>query len=108
MKLSTLTFVQGDTAPEIRSTLHALGDVSDVVDLTGCTVRFQMRKADDRRFTVNNEADVVDADGGIVRYQWGPNDLSVAGSYEVQWHVIYPDARRQTTAATETITVRRA
>jgi hypothetical protein len=102
-----LTFVQGDTAPAIRSTLHALDDPSTPVDLTGSTVRFQMRKADDRRFTVNNEGDIVDEEDGTVTYLWGPNDLSVAGDYVIQWEVTFPDARIQTTATTETITVRR-
>jgi len=103
-----LTFVQGDTAPAIRSTLHDLDNATEVIDLTDCTVRFQMRKADDRRFTINNTATVVDAEDGTVRYLWGPNDLSVAGEYEVQWQITFPDSRKQTTAETETIRVRRA
>jgi hypothetical protein len=102
-----LTFVQGDTAPDIASVLHALDDPDTVVDLTGCTVRFQMRKADDRRFTVNALAEIMDHDSGVVRYRWGPNDLAVHGEYEVQWEITYPDARIQTTADTETILVRR-
>jgi len=105
--MSTLTFVQGDTAPDIASTLHALDDPETVLDLTGCTVRFQMRKPDDRRFTVNAVANILDVDGGVVRYRWGPNDLAVSGEYQVQWHVTYPDAREQTTSDTETILVRR-
>lgn len=100
-------FVQGDTAPSINSTIHARGNPSAVVDLTGCEVHFQMRKADDRRFTVNNVADIVDEEAGAVRYDWGPNDLSVPGEYIIQWQVTYPDAKVQTTADPEVITVRR-
>lgn len=100
-------FVQGDTAPSIVSTIHARGNAASVVDLTGCSVRFQMRKADDRRFTVNGVADIVDAEAGSVQYDWGPNDLAVPGEYQIQWLVIYPDAREQTTADPETVTVRR-
>ena len=71
----TLTFVQGDTAPAITSTIVLVSDQSPV-DLTGATVRFQMRKPDDRRFTVNAVATVVDAAAGSVRYAWATNDLT--------------------------------
>lgn len=102
-----LQFVQGNTAPFIAATLHALDNSEIVIDLTGCTVHFQMRKGDDRRYTVNNEATIVSAEDGQVRYQWGPNDLAIPGDYEVQWLVTYPDDREQTTSETETIRVRR-
>lgn len=102
-----LKLVQGNTAPDLTSVLHDREDSSLVLDLTGCTVRFQMRKTDDRRFTVNNAASIVDEDAGLVRYQWGPNDLAVSGEYEIQWEVTYPDAKKQTTADTEPLTVRR-
>lgn len=103
----SLPFVQGDTGPALESVIHERGNPDNPLDLTGCTVRFQMRKADDRRFTVNNSATVVDAAEGRVRYQWGPNDLAVHGDYDIQWEVTFPDARRQTTADTETLVVRR-
>lgn len=102
-----LTFVQGDTAPDISSTIHAKGNLTAVVNLTGCTVRFQMRKSDDRKFTVNKVADIISPTSGTVRYRWGVNDLAVPGDYEIQWQVTYPDAKKQTTADTEVITVRR-
>lgn len=102
-----LTFVQGDTAPDLQAVIHDADDSDDVVDLTGATVRFQMRRPDDRRFTINAEAEILDEDAGTVRYQWGTNDLNVPGDYLVQWEVTYPDARIQTTAAANTITVRR-
>jgi len=105
--MTDLKFVQGNDSPDLVSVIHARHDSSSIVDLTDCTVRFQMRKSDDRRFTVNNEADIVDAEAGSVRYQWGPNDLAVPGEYEIQWEVTYPDARKQTTADTEPLTVRR-
>ena len=101
----TLTFVQGDTAPAITSQI-VFTDTETGVDLTGATVRFQMRKSDDRRFTVNSEATVTSAGTGAVRYAWGPNDLAVPGEYVVQWEVTYADTRVQTTD-TETVTVRR-
>ena len=102
-----LTFVQGDTAPDLLATIHNADDPTTVVNLTGATVRFQMRRPDDRKFTINAPAEVVDATGGKVRYRWSQNDLTYPGDYAVQWEVTYPDSRVQTTAAASTITVRR-
>ena len=101
----SLTFVQGDTAPAITAQITHDSDGSPV-DLTGAAVRFQMRKADDRRFTVHEIATKTNEAQGRVSYAWGPNDLGVVGDYQVQWEVTYADTRIQTTS-TSTITVRR-
>ncbi len=106
----SLTFVQGDTAPDISATIHAEDDPSSIVDLSPAYVsgvRFQMRKADDHRYTVNAAAEVLDGPAGRVSYSWGPNDLSVPGTYLVQWEVTYVGGRVQTTSPEVTITVRR-
>lgn len=103
----SLVFVQGDTAPDITSVIHEEGDVTSPVDLTNATVRFQMRRADDKRFTVNAVAVIDDAVAGEVHYSWGANDLAVPGDYVVQWEVTYPGGRIQTTAPEATITIRR-
>ena len=102
-----LTFVQGDTAPDINAILHEEDDPTSVIDLTSATVKFQMRRQDDHRYTVNSSATVVSAPAGSVRYSWGANDLSVPGTYVVQWEVTYPGGRVQTTSPEVTITVRR-
>ena len=103
----SLTFVQGDTAPDITAIIHEEDDVSSIIDLTDATVRFQMRKQDDHRYTVNAAGQVLDAPNGKVSYSWGANDLSVPGTYVVQWEVAYDGGRVQTTSPEVTITVRR-
>jgi hypothetical protein len=102
--MSEATFVQGDTDPAITATLTVDGVA---LNLSGSTVRFQMRKEDDKRFTVNAAATIVSAAAGTVRYQWGTNDLAVPGEYYVQWEVTYPTGRVQTQAAPSVVTVRR-
>lgn len=101
----TLEFVQGDTAPAVTGVIVHVSDETPL-DLTGASVRFQMRKPDDRRFTVNAGATITDAAAGAVRYTWAVNDLTVPGGYIVQWEVTYADTRVQTTSQ-ESITVRR-
>lgn len=103
-----LTFVTGDTRPALFGVIHEADDPTAVLDLSGCTVRFQMRKADDRRYTVNAEATIVSPSEGEVRYTWATNDLNVPGTYLVQWEVTFPDTSVQTTATPVEIEVRRA
>lgn len=101
----SLTFVQGDTAPAIDGQIK-IETTGVPKDLTGAAVRFQMRRADDRRFTVNALAANVDLSVGQVSYAWGANDLATPGDYLVQWEITYGSGKVQTTAA-ETIIVRR-
>lgn len=102
-----MKFVQGDTGPDVIGVIHAEGDASDLEDLTGCTVRFQMRKSDDKRFTVNAPAAITNAAGGEVTYQWAANDLAVPGVYEAQWEITYADGSVITTVEPVEIVVRR-
>jgi hypothetical protein len=100
------TVVQGNNRPVVRATLtHKDGTA---LDLTGARIWFQMRKADDKLFTVNAEADISgDPTLGKVLYEFGRNDLNVPGTYDVQWKVVYANQDVQTTASTNTLVVRR-
>jgi hypothetical protein len=101
------TFVQGDTGPDLTAILHDEDDATSPIDLTGAAVRFQMRKENDKRFTVNQPATVLSAAAGEVSYSWAVNDLAVPGDYQVQWEIVFPDGKIQTQAVPSTITVRR-
>jgi hypothetical protein len=102
------TFVQGNTAPDIVAQLHDELTPSIPLDLTTATsVRFQMRKPDDRFFTVDAAASVTNPSQGLVSYSWAANDLAVDGMYDVQWEVHWPDAKIQTIAKPNRIDVRR-
>jgi hypothetical protein len=106
----SLVFVQGDTAPSIEATIHLEDDPTTVVDLSPGNVtgvKFQMRKADDRKFTVNTTATIVNGPNGTVRYDWGANDLATPGAYLAQWEITYVGGRIQTTAPEVALTIRR-
>lgn len=102
----SITLVQGDTAPILRGTITD-DDTGGPLDLTGCTIFFQMKKKDDHRYTINAECDITSANDGLVSYTLATNDLSTAGQYESQFEVHYPDLTEQTTHNITTITVRK-
>ena len=76
----------------------------------GCILHnlFQMRKPDDKRYTVNAQAQILGAPTeGKVSYTWGANDLAVWGIYQIQWQVTFPDFKEITTKDPIYIEVRR-
>lgn len=83
--MSDLTFVVSDSAPSVVGTLTSAAGTA--IDLTNCTVRFQMRLVTDNRFTVDSPAVVTSTTGGLVRYDWGASDLAVAGDYVARWRI---------------------
>lgn len=102
--MSEATFVQGDTEPAITAVLQR-NDTPET--LTGAAVKFQMRKSDDKHYTVNAAASILDANAGSVKYAWSASDLNVPGDYYVQWEVTYLSGRIETTDPPNIITVRR-
>lgn len=108
--MSLPPLVQGDTYPPIRSTItKSDGSIQDLT--TATAVKFQFRKRDDKVYTVNAAATVLNATAGRVEYLFGPNDLMSPGEYLVQWEVTFAvgsGSRIQTTAEPNPVTVRRA
>jgi len=102
------TFVQGNTAPDIVAQLHDEKVPTQLLNLTTATsVRFQMRKPDDRVFTVDATASVTNASQGLVSYSWAATDLNIDGEYDTQWEVNWADGKIQTVAHPNRILVRR-
>jgi|WetSurMetagenome_2_1015567.scaffolds.fasta_scaffold20097_3 hypothetical protein len=104
--MSDVTLTQGDTAPSISGTL-TYSDTGEPIPLEHCTVRFQMRKHTDRRYTIEGAAVIVDAIAGKVRYDLAANDLNTPGDYEAQWEITFEDQKVQTSDPVNTVTVRR-
>ena len=101
--------VQGDTAPDFVVVLHAPGNPGEPLDLTEAdTIKFTMRKPDDRRHTVNGAAEIVgDPTDGRVKYVWGDSDLNVPGTYQGRFEVTYIDGKIQSQRTPTEITVER-
>ena len=100
--MSDLIFVASDDAPSVFGTLAT---TAGPVNLTGATVKFQMRLADNRRFAVNAAAVVVTPTTGAVRYDWAPGDLATPGDYVSRWRVTFGDGTIQHSEPENTITV---
>lgn len=102
------TFVQGNTAPDIVAQLHDELTPSIPLNLTtAASVRFQMRKPDDKIFSVDSAATITNPSQGLVSYSWGVKDLNVEGEYDAQWEVHWGDGKIQTVATPNRILVRR-
>lgn len=68
-----------------------------ILDLTGSTVKFRMRKIGTSTLKVDAAASLVNSPGtdGQVKYDWAAADVDTQGEYRAWWHV--------TLASTETL-----
>jgi hypothetical protein len=108
MSVIEATFVQGNTAPDIVAQLHDEKTPTIPLPLTDAvSVKFQMRKADDRIFQVDAAADITNPSQGLVSYTWKENDLDIEGDFNAQWEILWSDGKVQTTALPNRISVRR-
>jgi hypothetical protein len=102
----SVQLVQGDTAPILRGVIRD-DDTGDPLNLTGATVYFQMRKADDHRYSINAACTITAPLTGSVSYTLANNDLNTPGTYQGQYEVHYADTTVQTTYNPVEIVVRR-
>ena len=105
--MADVELVQGDTRPALDGTIRRTvsGDPLDLTDAT--SVKFQMRKDDDRKYTVDADAAFVDKPTGRVRYEWEEGDLNNPGEYIGQWEIVWNDSTVQTTQPANSIVIRR-
>jgi len=101
--MADVSYVVGDTAPSLFGTLTNADGTA--FDLTGATVRFQMRWSIDRRFKVNSPATIINDAGGTVRYDWAVGDLDTEGDYVSHWLVTFGDSTQEHTFPANTLTV---
>lgn len=83
--MTTVTLKQNDTEGLFTDTLK-VDDV--VVDLTGCAVRFLLRKPG---ISISQNATIVDALTGSVSYQPTAEDVAIAGKYQQEWEVAFSE-----------------
>jgi hypothetical protein len=85
--MTTVNIKQNDTKGIFTDTLT----VDDVpVDLTGCTIRFLLRKPG---LTIAQPATITAPLVGKVSYQPVAGDVSESGKYQQEWEVTFGDSR---------------
>lgn len=83
----TFFIKRNDTSPAVE---YALSTDDGPVNLTGATVKFYMGSV------VDASADVLNAIGGIVSYQWQVGDTSSYGFFNAEFEVTYSDGTKET------------
>lgn len=88
----TFYIKRGDTAPAL------LYQLAPVLDLTGCTVVFNMRPKGSTTAKVSRGAASVygTATNGQVRYDWASGDTDTSGYFEGEFEVTLTDGSIET------------
>jgi hypothetical protein len=84
----------GDTGPPIEMVCRDADDA--IVDISGSTARFHMKKRGSSETTVDDTATVVDGEAGLVRYNWQAADTDTAGEYLAEVEITFADDTVQT------------
>lgn len=92
--MSHLVHFTGNRSPSITDTITIDGTP---VDLTGSSVKFQMRAVGSTTLKVDAAATIVTPAAGTVRYDPAANDVNTAGFYTGWWHVTLPGGTLQDT-----------
>ena len=87
------TIKQNDTSPAIQATLKD-GNGSPI-NLNGADVVIHMKSVDGV-LKVNEQVTIVDADTGVVKYEWVTGDTDTVGTYYVEFQVTYADSTIET------------
>jgi hypothetical protein len=89
--MKTVLIKRGDTKGKFIDTLTLDGVP---INLTGCTVKFLLRRRgrDKEQLTINQVAVITDQPEGKVEYQPVAADVEVEGLYDHEWQVTFPSA----------------
>lgn len=102
--MATPVLISTDTSPTLTAIITR-DDTMTPLDLTGCTVFFQLRLVDDSRFVVNAVCSITNASAGAVSYTLSDADLDFDGACLARFLVIFADLKRQHTTPAIAVTV---
>jgi hypothetical protein len=96
--MSTINLVQGDTGPQIKTTITR-EDTGEVIDMSGGTVRLKVRKrgAATLAFTLTALDVGTNLQEGVAIFAFGSGDLDIdPGHYEGEIEITLSDSTVET------------
>lgn len=84
---------QNDTSPSVLATLKDATDTA--VNLTAASVRIHMRDVAGS-LKIDSAVEIINAQNGVIRYDWLAADTDTAGTYYVEFEVTYTDGAIET------------
>lgn len=88
---------QGDRLPALVATLIGGDGVAANLSPANTTVTFSMRKQDTQVVVLNKvPCALTTPAAGVVTYSWAVGDTAVAGIYEGEFEIVWPDTKAQT------------
>jgi hypothetical protein len=84
---------QNDTSPSVLATLKDANNTP--VNLTASNVRIHMTDITGV-VKIDSAVEVINAQSGIIRYDWEAADTDTAGTYYVEFEVTYTDGAIET------------
>ncbi|MFC6953767.1 hypothetical protein [Halorubellus litoreus] len=92
--MTVFTLTQNDTSPPIGG--NVTGERGEMIDVTGCDVRFMMKPIGGDTLTVDDDGQVVDGPRGVVGYGWKAADTAEHGTFQAEFELTYPDGTVET------------
>lgn len=94
---------QNNTSPSLQAILK--DGSGTVINLTGASVRINMKAVGGTGLKVNSAMTIVNATGGIIQYDWQTGDTDTVGSYSVEFEVTYSDNTIETFPNNQNLTI---
>lgn len=94
-----IELIQNDLKPTLRFTCRedGCGEVGDIINLTGYTVKFIFKKAlESGEYKFKRACDITSPTAGICEYSWQAGDLDTVGNYVGELEITDPDGKPQT------------
>lgn len=92
--MSKFIIKRNDTSPVLEARL--LGKTQQPMPLSGATVVFNMRSSSGAVVINRAAVTVVDADTGLVRYNWTAANTARSGTYHAEFEVTFADGKVET------------